>query len=107
MVAFGISSGQQDVSLQVVVATRQYLSSTLTPRAEEARTVHERLAPDRCAAAVAFLPLPAVGVQITGKVATLAVNVHVQRIERRTAHAQRIGHNLMDAVEQCSQRSWA
>ena len=57
----------------------------LAARAEERRAVHERDPPDRGAAAVAGQPLAAVGVQRPVEVAGLAVDVDVERVERRPA----------------------
>src|SRR4051795_12416933 len=61
-------------------------------RAVERRPVHELLPPHHRAAAPARLALAAVGIQRTLEVTGLTVDVDVQRVERRAALSQRVGH---------------
>src|SRR3954471_16150784 len=63
-------------------------------RAVERRAVHELLPPHHRTAAPARLAFAAVGVQRPLEVAGLAVDVDIQRIERRAALAERVGHHL-------------
>src|SRR5262245_38802407 len=72
-------------------------------RAVERRPVHELLPPHHRAAAPARLTLAAVGVKRPVEVAGLAVHVDVQRVERRAALPQRVGHHLGGGVEHLTQ----
>src|SRR6478752_3932815 len=72
-------------------------------RAVERRPVHELLPPHHRAAPWARLALTAVGIQGPVEVAGLAVDIDVQRVERRAALAQRITHHVGGGVEQLAQ----
>src|SRR5689334_19092623 len=68
--------------------------------AVERRAVHELLPPHDRTTPAARLTLAAVGVQRSLEVARFAVDVDVQRVERRPALAQRLGHHRGGGVEQ-------
>src|SRR5690606_31436619 len=72
----------------------------LAPRTTVRRAVHERLPPDRRAAAgTRAVPAP-VGVEAAFEVAALPVDVHVEAVEGRPALGQRRDHHLADRGEQ-------
>src|SRR5687767_6130250 len=72
----------------------------LTLRTCERRAVHERVTPDRGAAATTGLPLLPVHRERALEVAALAVDVDVERVERRAALGQRLDHHRADVPEQ-------
>ena len=73
--------------------------SRLAARAVERRAVHELLPADHRPAAPARQALAAVRVQRAVEVARLAVDIDVQRVERRAALRQRVAHHLGGTVE--------
>src|SRR5699024_8436541 len=66
----------------------------LADGAEERRAVRERLAAQGRAAPRARFALPPVGVETSGEVTGLAVDVDVERVEARAAHHEGLGHDV-------------
>ncbi len=75
----------------------------LTPWAVERRPVHELLPSHHRAAAPARLALASVGVQRSLEVPGFAVDIDIERVERRAALAQRVGHHLRRRIQQLAE----
>src|SRR6476659_119067 len=75
----------------------------LTPWAVERRPVHELLPPHHRAAAPARLAFASVGVQRSLEIPGFAVDIDIERVERRTAVAQRVGHHLRRRIQQLAE----
>src|SRR6266545_2646307 len=74
----------------------------LAGRAEIARSVRERDLADRRATTGTRLASSSVDVQRAVEVAALAVDVDVERVEKRAAHADRVGEHRPDLAQQPS-----